>query len=92
MSTHTYNTQYTQYTINNTHNTHTCKPYTGPSSPRSLSVMVTSSPEVCMTWRQPATPNGVISLYRVYAEPLNTSRDIHVAIDLPITTVVKVYP
>lgn len=52
--------------------------------------MVTSSPEVCMTWRQPAIPNGVISLYRVYAEPLNTSRDIHVSIDLPVTTVVKV--
>ena len=58
---------------------------TGPSPPRNISVRVTSSPEVRITWSPPALPRGVIALYRVYAEPVNTPTDIRDAIDLPVS-------
>jgi len=57
---------------------------TGPSPPRNISVRVTSSPEVRITWSPPALPRGVIALYKVYAEPVNTPTDIVNAVDLPV--------
>ena len=64
--------------------------YTGPSPPRSLIVRVTSNSEVCATWTPPATPNGVITLYKLYAEIIDSSADITDAVDLPTGTAVKV--
>ena len=35
-------------------------------------------------------PRGSIALYKVYAEPITASRDIHIGADLPVTEVIKV--
>lgn len=58
--------------------------HAGPSPPRNISVKVTSSPEVLITWSPPALARGTIALYKVYAEPINTPSDIRDAVDLPV--------
>lgn len=51
---------------------------------------VTSNLEVCARWKPPATPNGVVTLYKLYAEIIGSSADITEAVDLPTGTAVKV--
>ena len=65
---------------------HTCTYtiYTGPSIPQNVVARVTSSPEVHITWSPPALPRGVITLYKVYAEPVDASMNIVNAVDLPV--------
>ena len=65
-------------------------PHIGPSPPRGIYVRLSYNSEVCATWRTPATTNGVLALYKLYAETIDTSSDIIDAVDLPTTAVVKV--
>ena len=62
----------------------------GPSPPRSIYLRLSYNSEVCATWRTPATTNGALALYKLYAETIDTSSDIIDAVDLPTTAVVKV--
>ena len=55
-----------------------------------MTVTVTSNSEVCARWRPPATYTGVVTLYRLHAEIIDSSADITEAIDLPNGTAVKV--
>ena len=62
----------------------------GPSPPRGIELRVGYNAEVCASWRPPATPVGEVTLYKLYAEIVDTSSDAIDAIDIPSGTVVKV--
>ena len=63
--------------------------FSGPSAPENITVTVTSSPEVCLSWNAPYTDSEIV-FYKVYIETVDTSSDIVDAIDLPSTTSLKV--
>lgn len=59
---------------------------TGPSPPHITSTRVICSPKVQITWHSPDLESEVIVVqYRIYAQLLNSSRDVDHAIDLPDT-------